>query len=108
MINAREQLLDIIRTPVNLKCASLMFGEDPRWYPDGEQRKIVLPLNYTHEEVLSFMEQMDFDYGHNGGDLYGTVWLKDGSWLTRDDDSEGFGTHWYYHKAPSIPLECIK
>ena len=82
MLNAKDELIRIIGTPVKLKCASLTYGQDPRWYPDGDHRTIILPVNYTDEEILSFIERMDFDYGSSHYDLYGTVWLKDGSWLT--------------------------
>jgi hypothetical protein len=41
----------------------------------------------------------------SGQELYGTVWLEDGTWLSR---GEYDGSEWWEHNVlPPIPIECI-
>ena len=54
----------------------------------------------------SFLESLDYTYdaGYGGQELFGTIWLKDGSWYSR---GEYDGAEWWEHnKLPQIPKEC--
>lgn len=65
-------------------------------------RCLLLP-NYTPEDLTQTLPRLDFDYdnGYGGQELFGTVWLKDGTWLER---GEYDGSEWWEHrKRPALP-----
>lgn len=102
-MNAREELLRILDN-AQVKCASISYGND---YPEDESIKIILKINYTKKDYIDFMSKLDFSYdnGFGGQNLFGTVWLEDGSWLER---GEYDGSEWWEHKIlPPIPKECL-
>ena len=42
----------------------------------------------------------EYDNGFGGQELYGTIWLKDGTWCTR---GEYDGSEWWeHHERPDI------
>ena len=110
MRNARKELERQLTGRAKIKCASIKKsdGYDPGCYNFEESfQKFELKVNHTEEELESFLESLDFEYdaGYGSQELFGTVWLENGTWLTRGeyDDSEW----WEYHKLPEIPGELL-
>ena len=102
MSNARKELLEAVKDTAKIKCASISYG---RW--EREASKKVLKINYTNDEYNEFLNSLDFEYdsGYGGQDLYGTVWLEEGTWLSR---GEYDGSEWWEHNVlPNIPAECL-
>ena len=70
---------------------------------DGEVTEIHLRVGHTEEEFVTFLAALDFEYDNGWGhqELYGTVWLTNGEWLSR---GEYDGSEWWDHnKLPEIP-----
>ena len=105
MKNAKEELHLMLAGKAVIKCA-LISSEN--WRNDAEPEKVYkLPLNYTSEDLQKFYASLDFDYdnGYGGQELFGTVWLEDGTWLSR---GEYDGSEWWEHnKLPKIPDELL-
>lgn len=108
MRNAKEELLEVysfyFMNGAEIKCAHIKHLDQ-----DYEKEKvIILPLGYSKEELEQFFESLDFEYYESYGlqELYGTVWLKDNTWFSREE-YDGF-EWWQYNKLPGIPEECIK
>jgi len=102
MSNARKELLEAVKDTAKIKCASITYG---RW--ENERSKKVLKFNHTNDEYNEFLNSLDFEYdsGYGGQELYGTVWLEDGTWLSR---GEYDGSEWWEHNVlPNIPAECL-
>ena len=104
VMNAQVELLERLEFGAKIKCASIQYG-------DGyftEPKCMVLKLNYSENEYEAFLKSLDFNYDHGYGMqyLYGTVWLEDGTWLSR---GEYDGSEWWEHNMlPEIPEECLK
>lgn len=103
-MNAKEELLKILSdNNLEIKCANIILG-----YYDGDNDRIHdLKLNYTEEEYQKFIENLDFGYdsGFGGQELFGIVWLKDGTWLSR---REYDGSEWWEHNVlPEIPKKLL-
>ena len=102
-MNAREELQEILKTQkekgLDLVCAEIQHEGD--WGEDIS--KIELKLSHTPEEAEAFFDALNFRYNNGYGtqELYGTVWLTYGIWLSRweYDGSEG----WQVNKYPIIP-----
>jgi hypothetical protein len=105
MVNAKEELLKAISGTAKIKCASIVLGPD---YDDEENRqRFVLKINYSEDDYQSFLVKLNFKYdnGYGGQQLFGAVWLEDGTWLSR---GEYDGSEWWNHNVlPTIPPECI-
>ena len=95
----------------NIKCAGLWLhqGYDMDTYEDkGVDFKIYMyngskPALYDdyREAVISDMGKYEYDSGYGGQELFGTVWMDNGEWLTR---GEYDGSEWWeHHRRPSIP-----
>jgi hypothetical protein len=99
-MNARKELQDFFTNPeLELKCALIQFS-----WQDNEG--IVLPLNFTEQDLQKFFQELDviYDNGYGCQELYGTVWLTNGTWLSR---GEYDGREWWQHnELPEIPAEC--
>lgn len=83
-----------------IKCANIEY--DP-YNEDDAKVLITLRVGYTAEEYEAFLEKLNFYYdsGYGTQELEGTVWLKDGTWLSR---REYDGSEWWHHnRRPSIP-----
>ena len=103
-MNAREELQEILKKQkekgLDLVCAEIQhevgWGED-------HATKIELKLAHTPEEAEAFFDALNFNYndGYGTQELYGTVWLTYGVWLSRweYDGSEG----WQVNRCPGIP-----
>lgn len=71
------------------------------WDEDNLKSYTLYP-DYTPEEFEDFKDFMNFEYdnGFGGQELYGTIWLKDGTWCTR---GEYDGSEWWeHHERPDI------
>lgn len=101
MENAKQELLDALKDTAKIKCASIRHGI---WEHTASQK--TLKLNYSENEYNEFLNSLNFNYdeGYGGQELYGTVWLEDGTWLSR---GEYDGSEWWEHNVlPTIPAEC--
>ena len=123
-INALDEIEDflekIIAADVQWSTSILDLGKDE----DDDSEEIYDPFSdalkgddFTEdEEVLSytlyedhkskkfdeFCEFMDREYDNEGEQaLFGTIWLSDGTWLTRQDGERG--AYWMHHKRPNPP-----
>jgi len=69
---------------------------------------VLLRDQYSAEEYEEFLSQLDFDYDNGYGRqcLYGTIWLRDGSWMERYeyDGSE----EWVWKIRPPLPPELTR
>lgn len=102
MSNAKKELLEAVKDTAKIKCASIYYGRR-----ENKENKKVLKLNHTNDEYNEFFNSLDFEYndGYGGQELYGTVWLEDGTWLSR---GEYDGSEWWEHNVlPDIHAECL-
>jgi len=100
-MNIKEELLRQLVNKAEIKCALIRKGAD--YYEPEEQKTVILKKGYTSEDYINFLNKLDFNYnnGYGGQELYGNVWLKDGTWLER---GEYDGSEWWEHKVlPEIP-----
>jgi|688.fasta_scaffold1218650_2 hypothetical protein len=106
-MNAKEELLMTLQQTDNLnnvKCVYIYKETD--FY--NISNIAVLKLGYSEEDWQKFLEALDFTYDHGYGsqELFGNVWFKDGSWLSR---AEYDGSEWWNHSTcPEIPEECLQ
>lgn len=101
--HAAEELKRCIKSDV-VVCAEIIYGDD-RFTEDDDVLIAKLKQGFTPEEEEIFWNTLDFSYdnGYGGQELFGTVWLENGAWLTR---GEYDGSEWWeYHKYPEIPHE---
>lgn len=98
-MNAKEELQVFLRDKAPIKCA-IIHNED-------DELKIKLLLNYNNEDLISFYKSLDFDYDNSYGCQYleGTIWLRDGTWISR---GEYDGSEWWEHNVlPEIPNDLV-
>lgn len=101
MINAKDEFLVCAKNK-EIKCAIINTYD----YDDTEgSTNVILKENHNEEDFKRFLDQLDFEYdnGYGSQELFGIVWLKDGTWLDRweYDGSES----WKYNIVPEIPQE---
>lgn len=100
-INAKTEFLSVINDKPKVKCALLIYGywEEPKHYP--------LKVGYTKEDLNEFLSSISFNYdnGYGSQNLFGNIWLEDGTWLERSeyDGAES----WEYKNCPEIPPELL-
>ena len=104
MTNAKKELEQLLEGKAKVKCASIIKD-----YPFDYKELCLfeLKVNHTEEEFQSFLNSLNFDYdsGYGGQELFGTVWLEDGTWCTR---GEYDGSEWWIHnQRPKIPSELL-
>ena len=105
MRNAREELKGQLTGRAKIKCA--LIKKFDSYDLEEPFQKFELKVNHTEEELESFLESLDFEYDAGFGlqELFGTVWLEDGTWFTR---GEYDGSEWWeYRKLPEIPAELL-
>jgi hypothetical protein len=104
MTNAKKELERLLEGKAKVKCAEITKS----YQYDNEDPKFTLKVNHTDDEFQSFLESLNFDYdsGYGRQELFGTVWLEDGTWCTR---GEYDGSEWWEHnkKLPEIPTELL-
>jgi hypothetical protein len=89
--------MDMLTPGLEIRCASIRHNDT----------NIVLKDNHTQKDYLDFLDRLDFEYddGYGTQELYGIVWLPDGTWLDR---GEYDGSEWWtYRVCPEIPQECL-
>lgn len=103
MINAKEELLEIIKiTGANIKCAFIKT-----FYHISEHEFITLKVNHTDHDYGIFLSKLNFYYDSRDCFQYidGFVWLNDGTFLCRDSYD---GDEWWKHiTLPEIPKELL-
>lgn len=68
-----------------------------------EEVHLKLKVGYTEEDLAQFCKALDVNYdaGFGGQEVYGVIWLKDGTWITREEYD---GSEWWdHHTVPDIP-----
>lgn len=101
-MNAKQEFLDAVKGTARIKCASIFYE---KWGDKGSQK--TLKINYSEEDYNEFLNSLDFNYdsGYGGQELYGTIWLEDGTWFSREEYD---GSEWWeYNYLPAIPAECL-
>lgn len=105
MTNAKKELEQLLEGKAKVKCAQITKGY---YYGDEEPcLKFILKVNHTEDDFQSFLKSLNFDYnsGYGGQELFGTIWLEDGTWCTR---GEYDGSEWWEHnQLPKIPSELL-
>lgn len=102
-MNGKQELIDKLMDVAEIKCASIKYRYE---YGGADCELIVLKLDYSMVELSEFSNSLDFEYNSNFGvqELFGIVWLKDNTWLSRCKHD---GSEWWHHNLlPSIPIEC--
>ena len=101
-MNAKDELLKQIAESESSICCARIFIENASY----EIEEIAsLCTNHSKEDLVKFFDDLNFDYdnGYGSQNVYGTVWLNDGTWLDR---GEYDGSEWWEHrKAPEIPVD---
>lgn len=114
--NSKTELLETLTNIANLRCAVIAKICDVIPYSslkETDYRKrfsktIELKENYSEEDLSNFLNNLDFDYdsGYGQQELYGTIWLTDSSWLSREEYD---GSEWWQHRfLPPVPLYLQK
>lgn len=98
MKNMKSELLDSLEGLAPVKCASLRLVD---YFGTPERREYALSVDHTEEDLKEFLSDIDFRYSEGEQELFGTVWLEDGTWLDRMSDSTM--CWWEYHKYPEVP-----
>lgn len=103
MKNAKEEFLRVTKQHENkIQCVHIIHecGMD-------KFNTYSLRMNHTQEEYDKFVDSLDFEYdgGHGAQELFGFIWIDDGSWYER---GEYDGAEWWeYKNTPPIPDELI-
>lgn len=84
--NAKEELWrELTDSGRAIICATIKsYEDDCDDAGDGEVTEIHLRVGHTEEEFVTFLSALDFEYDNVWGhqELYGTVWLTNGEWLS--------------------------
>jgi hypothetical protein len=109
MDNAKNELRRVLKANnVSIKeiiAADIVYG---LFFTEQADKAIKLPVGATKEDKKVFWEMLDFDYhdGYGTQNLFGTVWLTEGRWLTR---GEYDGSEWWdFHSYPPIPPDLTQ
>ena len=105
-MNAKAELCSILENyGVTIKCAQITA--DPYFNDENTVKPCSLKVGHTIEELMTFLETLNitYDNGYGGQNLFGTVWLTNNDWLTRDEYD---GNEWWeYHTIPGIPTSLL-
>lgn len=104
MTNAKKELQRNLKNLSPIKCAKIRIGYD---YGENDNKIYLLKVNHNEKDLKAFLKELDFEYdsGYGGQELYGKVWLTDGTWLDR---GEYDGSEWWEHQScPEIPEEIL-
>lgn len=100
MISIRTELETALQR-VNKSVADIAYGyikRDDRYYDDDIPALVwTFPPNHGYEQ-LAIPENILYDNGYGGQELYGVITFTDGTWLSR---GEYDGSEWWeYNKLP--------
>ena len=102
LTNAKEEFLQKVKSIDNVRCARIVYE------PDLDKEVVaILKEEFTSEEATEFLNTLDLEYDNGYGiqQLFGVIWMKDGSWYER---GEYDGAEWWQHKVcPDIPADCL-
>ena len=93
-MNAKNELKEALKGKAKLKCAILKYGN----------LTFKLNIGYNAMVLDTFFKSIDFDYD-GCHELFGTIWLIDGSWLNRVEYDGG--ECWGHYYLPDIPNELL-
>lgn len=103
-MNAKDELTRVVAgTDTNIRGAFISYELDYQ----ADPKCFELKEGHAEVELDAFLDSLDFEYddGYGGQQLFGTVWLTDGTWLER---GEYDGSEWWEHRVcPTIP-ETLK
>lgn len=98
-MNAKEELIEILKNKARIKCADYILEGNSRII-SGE-----LCCDYSEIEYERFLDKLNFDYINNKTKEYenlkGVVWLEDGTWLERVTIKKI--NIWKHETVPEIP-----
>ena len=79
-MNAKEEFLKVTKG-LQVKCCQICFMREEN------AGVIKLPVNFSNEDYFNFLEAINKDYDDGFGcqNLFGTIWLKDGMYIDRDE-----------------------
>lgn len=92
----------------DIECAIISVRTNSLALSEGREELVIdaqLVRGFTKAEYDAFIKKLDVEYddGYGGQELFGTIWLKDGSWMDR---GEYDGSEWWNHQVvPEIPNE---
>jgi hypothetical protein len=95
MPNAAKEL-EFILSQHDAKLLAADIYTDP-YYEEEPLKTAVLPLNYTEQQLEKFWQDLariEYDNGYGNQELFGTVWLTDNAWLSREEYD---GSEWWEH-----------
>ena len=101
-MNAKEELLQALDRE-RIKCAKISII-DIRTY--SVVLSTSLRVGHTEQEHKVFLKSLDIEYEAEGfciQELYGTVWLTDGTWFDRISCDGSL--YWEKRYFPEIPKE---
>lgn len=113
MINAKQEIGYLKFGKI--KCAIINWSDTTSYLnqcdlPEDQKKirnsvNISLKVGHTQEEFDVFMNALDFDYddGYGVPELYGTIWLSNGDWMSRCEYNGS--ERWQRNTLPEIPEE---
>jgi hypothetical protein len=99
MTNTKEEIMDIVD---DIQCALITYQRN---YDSSDT--FILKEGYNQFDLDIFLKNLDFEYDAGFGHqyIYGTIWLKDGTWMDR---GEYDGSEWWnLQSRPEVP-EILK
>jgi hypothetical protein len=112
MINLKGEFLGLVSSRPQVVCVAIVHATsfDHFGIHDGGI-EFNLKQGYTPQEYEEFVNSLDFEYedwSYHGQELYGTIWLSDGTWFQCVRNDHAQYQEWNYYKYPEIPeaLKC--
>ena len=99
-MNEKAELIIALKGS-KIKCADITHEH---W--NSEDKKILLKVGYTENDLNEFLSSLDFDYRYWEEGIEGTVWLEDGTWLEKWWDCNDYD-HLQYD-PPEIPVGLLQ
>jgi hypothetical protein len=103
LTDAKEEFLRVLSKPLAAASLFVLCAKVEFLGSDYEKHGKVLPVGYDPTDWEAFLSFLDrrYDSGYGGQELFGTIWLSDGSWFDR---GEYDGSEWWqHHKCPPFP-----
>ena len=77
-----RQLVSCEYLPSDMKCVIMFKGCD---YVEKDREYFKLFQEWHKDELVTFFKSIEFEYssGYGGQILFGTIWMKDGTWFDR-------------------------